>query len=247
MSMQRTAERLLKAASDVFEGRRQSEDEPDTAGEMQTRRRLMLAGREVFGRKGPSVTVREICYAAKANIAAVNYHFGSKEGLLAEVLAELLDELLVMYPMHGGVQGDAPAKERLHGFVFAFLCRILLPFGREDERMLGLMLSEAFVRPIRSFEAYAQKHRDAVREFLSPLLLELARKGEVTAQGPDDRRIQMIVRSIVAQILFYNTNRAALMAQREGKPFKPDEILDVALHITSFSLGGINHISEQLK
>lgn len=247
MSMQRAAECLLKAARDVFEGRRRSEDRTDRACDIQTRQRLLRAGREVFGRKGSAVTVREICCAANANVAAVNYHFGSKEGLLAEVLAELLDELLVMYPMHGGVQDDAPAGERLHGFVFAFLCRILLSLGREDDCMLGLMLSEAFVRPVPSFESYALRHRNDVRDFLSPLVLELARKGGMVAHGPDDRRIQMIVRSIVAQILFYNTNRTALMAQREGQPFTPDEILNVALHVTRFSLGGINNISEQMK
>jgi hypothetical protein len=48
----------------------------------------------------------------------------------------------------------------------------------------------------------------------------------------------------VAQILFYNTNRDAIMAQRDGAPFTPEEIAGVARHITRFSLGGIRHRSE---
>jgi hypothetical protein len=54
----------------------------------------------------------------------------------------------------------------------------------------------------------------------------------------------MMVRSIVAQILFYNTNRDAILALRDGAPFSPEEIVGVARHITRFSLGGIRHCME---
>jgi len=53
----------------------------------QTRMRLLEAAREVFSQYGfQGATVREICRRAEANGAAVNYHFGSKDGLLAEAL-----------------------------------------------------------------------------------------------------------------------------------------------------------------
>src|SRR3989338_7688116 len=60
--------------------------EAGTATE-QTRARLLDAAREVFSQHGlQGATVREICRRAEANVAAVNYHFGSKDGLLAEAL-----------------------------------------------------------------------------------------------------------------------------------------------------------------
>jgi AcrR family transcriptional regulator len=53
----------------------------------QTRQRLLDAAREVFSQHSfQGATVREICRLADANVAAVNYHFGSKDGLLAEAL-----------------------------------------------------------------------------------------------------------------------------------------------------------------
>ncbi|MBE0700842.1 MAG: TetR/AcrR family transcriptional regulator [Acholeplasmataceae bacterium] len=39
------------------------------------------------------VTIKDISEACYVNIAAVNYHFGSKEKLLLEVITEVLDEL----------------------------------------------------------------------------------------------------------------------------------------------------------
>lgn len=43
---------------------------------------LVEAGLEIFGRKGfDAASTREIAALAKANIAAITYHFGGKEGL----------------------------------------------------------------------------------------------------------------------------------------------------------------------
>ena len=50
-----------------------------------TRARLLKAAEQLFAERGfRKVTVREICHAAKANVAAVNYHFGDKLGLYRE-------------------------------------------------------------------------------------------------------------------------------------------------------------------
>ena len=55
----------------------------------ETRERLRRAGLRLFGERGfRKVTVREICRAASANVAAVNYHFGDKLGLYREVLQQ---------------------------------------------------------------------------------------------------------------------------------------------------------------
>lgn len=52
-----------------------------------TRERIIEAAEVLFARNGYAATsLREITYTAKVNIAAVNYHFGSKENLLVEIL-----------------------------------------------------------------------------------------------------------------------------------------------------------------
>ena len=47
---------------------------------LETRGRLLDAAGAIFADKGfRDATTAEICRRAKANIAAVNYHFGSKD------------------------------------------------------------------------------------------------------------------------------------------------------------------------
>ncbi|MFV0347358.1 MAG: CerR family C-terminal domain-containing protein [Halodesulfovibrio sp.] len=215
------------------------------ADDAATRRRLLQVARGVFAEKGAEATVRDICHAAGANVSAVNYHFGSKDGLLAAVLCSVLDDSLALYPMDGGVPEDASAEDRLFGFLFAFLCRILLASGRTEEKRLGEMLSDAFMRPMAPFEPHAQAHRDAVVAFLSPLLRELV---EASAPGarPGEDFIILLARSVVAQVLMYNTNRLRILAERGGQPFSAEELAIVAQHITLFSLGGVNNVSEYL-
>lgn len=56
-----------------------------------TKRRILDAAEELFAQHGPSDTsMRAITAAAGVNLAAVNYHFGSKENLIEAVLSRRL-------------------------------------------------------------------------------------------------------------------------------------------------------------
>ena len=59
-----------------------------------TKQRLLDAAEHLFARDGYHATsLRGITTAADANLAAVNYHFGSKEALLDAVIVRRLDPL----------------------------------------------------------------------------------------------------------------------------------------------------------
>ena len=54
--------------------------------EVSPRERIMAAAEQLFARHGmASVSIRAITGAARVNLASLNYHFGSKEQLLAEI------------------------------------------------------------------------------------------------------------------------------------------------------------------
>ena len=58
-----------------------------TNRDTETRARLLKAAERLFADRGfKKVTVRDICRAARANVAAVNYHFNGKKGLYDEVV-----------------------------------------------------------------------------------------------------------------------------------------------------------------
>ncbi len=62
----------------------------DTAG------RIVSEATRLFAEKGyDGVSIREISEAASVNIAAINYHFDSKENLFKQIIEQFISELLV--------------------------------------------------------------------------------------------------------------------------------------------------------
>src|SRR6267143_7011623 len=60
----------------------------------QARLRLLEAALVIFGEKGPkAATVREIAKAARQNVAAIAYYFGSKERLYHAVIEGIVREI----------------------------------------------------------------------------------------------------------------------------------------------------------
>jgi AcrR family transcriptional regulator len=61
-------------------------------GSIEIKRKIIETTKELL-KKNASVTIKDIADACYVNIAAVNYHFGSKEHLLIIVIEEVLKEL----------------------------------------------------------------------------------------------------------------------------------------------------------
>ena len=82
-----------------------------------TREKLIEAAGEVFAEQGyAAATVRDICTLAGANVAAINYHFGDKRGLYAEVLKRMTRTALIEKG-HVALERNASPEEILRGFI----------------------------------------------------------------------------------------------------------------------------------
>ncbi len=94
--------------------------EDEAGGE--TKQRILAAALNVFAEQGyNAATLREITSAAGVNIAAVNYHFGSKQALmravfgrLARPVNELRLKLLDEYEEQAGGKPRRPGMRRNH-------------------------------------------------------------------------------------------------------------------------------------
>lgn len=126
-----------------------------------TKDRLRAAAEVLFAAKGfRGISVREITNRAGANLAAVNYHFGSKAGLLIQILEQHIGEL---------------NKERI-----AVLDRLEAEAERTGEPLKLEEVLEAFLAPaVRRFleeggpdypSLLARLHQDPTPELIEALV-----------------------------------------------------------------------------
>ena len=139
-----------------------------------TKARLLEAGRLVFAEHGmEKARIRDICSLAGANVAAVNYHFGSKERLYMMVLSATLRRSMEKHPLDQGITPDSTPKERLR----AFIRGILRHFMDEDEisaRLGRYVLQEAF-NPSKHFKEIIEEHFRPSNLLLRDIVLEMLR------------------------------------------------------------------------
>src|ERR1700741_2365822 len=86
--------------------------------DLETRSRLLQAGARLFAERGfARVTVRDICTKADANVAAVNYHFGGKDGLYQAVMRKAIDTMQATTEAARAARRDAPPRGTVRGDV----------------------------------------------------------------------------------------------------------------------------------
>ena len=85
------------------------------------KRKLLDAAEKLVVEKGfDLVSVRDVTGAVKANVAAVNYHFGTREGMLDMVVARVLGPLCeARLKALGAREKDAGVDEIMNAFVSA--------------------------------------------------------------------------------------------------------------------------------
>lgn len=93
-----------------------------------TSNRILDATERLFACRGlATVTLRDITAAADVNLAAVNYHFGSREGLIEAVLRRRLEPLnrARLDNLHHLEKGAAGKPLSLEDIIYAFISPLL--------------------------------------------------------------------------------------------------------------------------
>jgi AcrR family transcriptional regulator len=200
----------------------------------ETRERLLRTAARLFADRGfKKVTVRDISRAARANVAAVNYHFGDKLGLYREVL-ELAAEAL-RSTTEAARQGAAgcPADEQLRRFVQVHLRR-MLGVGRDD--WIHRLINREIADPTPALDMLVDHGLRPRWEYLSRIVAALLDCSE------DDPRVMRCVVSVQTQAVAYLPNAIGARIGLKAK-LTPQEIDEVARHIAEFSIAGIRALA----
>ncbi|MGH8216440.1 MAG: TetR/AcrR family transcriptional regulator [Rhodanobacteraceae bacterium] len=122
-----------------------------------TRQRILGAAEELFAERGfAGASLRQVTAAANVNLAAVNYHFGSKDNLIEEVFRRRLDELS-RRRLERLVAVEAAGTPTLEAILDAFITPALeLSLDRRGGSVFMRVLARAFA-----------EHNTHLRRFLS--------------------------------------------------------------------------------
>jgi AcrR family transcriptional regulator len=122
-----------------------------------TKDRILGAAEELFAQHGfAGTSLRQVTSRADVNIAAVNYHFGSKENLVNEVFRRRMDEMSAQR-----LAQLKSATQQHPGELEPVLAAFVEPALALSKDQHG---GAAFIRVIA--RAYAEKN-DSLRKFLS--------------------------------------------------------------------------------
>lgn len=159
---------------------------PKHAGGEETRTQLINAATEVFLEDGfRAARVADIAKRANLRLSAINYHFGSKEGLYLAVLRHHAELAIHQIPL--AIQNpDSPLKERLGFAIHALLERMLSP---DSASRIGPLMLRELVNPTAALETLferfslpqAQIVMDLAREVVGPAVPdEMLKRGGIS-------------------------------------------------------------------
>jgi len=207
------------------------------SADRETRQRLLHAAERLFAERGfKHVTVREICRAARANVAAVNYHFGDKLGLYRQIVQSAVERMQATTEAARDAGTGRPAEEQLRQYILTVNRRLLAA----SDGTLQRVITREMYDPTPALDELIEQGLRPRLDHLSALI------ARVLGCDPDDPRVLRCAASIQAQTIAYLPNA---VADRMGRPVKLTgaRIDEIAAHIAEFSLAGLDAIRRHVK
>lgn len=197
---------------------------------------LLEAATRVFAEKGfRDTTIADICEKSNSNTASVNYYFGSKDKLYAEVWKKAFQEAIKNYPPDMHLSPEATPQAKLKAFVNSFLHRML---DSGELGYAGQILLIELANPTEILEHIKKDAIDPLRKRLVSIIREML--GEQT----DERNVEFCVMSVIHQCMGFGFRRGKLPPLLRDLP--KNRLIDALTdHITSFTLAGIEAVKKQ--
>jgi AcrR family transcriptional regulator len=198
-----------------------------------TRAKLLNAAGALFADKGfESVTVRQICAQANANVAAVNYHFGDKRGLYNEVVLSIVK--FAQDASAGPYRGKAEAQ--LREFVSRYLRGML---GEGRPAWVTRLMQREMMNPTPALKHIVESVVVPTEKRLREIIAAILRK------DPGDECVRLCAHSVIGQCLHYKHACPVfvhLWPDLWADPKRVDILVD---HIATFSLAAFTRMSKK--
>jgi AcrR family transcriptional regulator len=193
------------------------------------RTRLLETAGEIFAEKGfRAATVREICSAAGANIASVNYYFGDKLALYIEAVKHAHSCRFNDPPPTWSL--ETPPEQKLVDFVRGMLTHLL------DKSFppwnVKLILRE-MVEPSEACRELTEQKIRPMATILFGILTELV------PPGTPQVKTQMTAFSVIGQCLFYRVQEPVARQLVGPETFDAFTVEQLTDHIVGFTLAAL--------
>jgi len=212
-----------------------------TRGDRDTRERLLHAASELFASTGfHGAKVRDIAGSAGANLAAANYHFGSKAELYLEVLRTHFAEIRARVAAGAMVPDRATlarmSRAELEGILRKRLVTMLDILVGPPPAIYGRLVQREMCDP-----SEALPH--IVEEFIRPHMMEMRLVFEALYPSLPASEIDRCSFSMVGQVMFYHVMRPAVLRFLGRDEYPRGFARQLAEHIFDFSLGGMDRLA----
>jgi TetR/AcrR family transcriptional regulator, regulator of cefoperazone and chloramphenicol sensitivity len=189
-----------------------------------TRQRLIDAALAVFGEFGfDGASTRMLADQAGANLAAIPYHFGSKEGLYraaAQYIVErITDQTTEMLEEIEHALLNALPRTRALGFLHKYtdtMAAIML--GSKEADSWAAFIMKEQLQPGAAFEILYNGMMRRIHEVGAGLVAVLLKQPQI------DNRIRLRAIAIFGQILIFRTSRHSVLRQLGWKEFSHDRL-----------------------
>lgn len=202
----------------------------------QTRQQLLEVAGQVFAEQGHArATSKEICERAGANIAAVNYHFGGKDGLYAAVLEEAHARLVSIDIVTQATQSDAEPGEKMR----VLLLRVISQIARRDQDWALRVLSRELMAPTPLMDRMIANQ---VRPKLKLVAAMIAGVLDVPADHPAVSRCMVNIVGPCGFLLITSPDW-----QKQVFPSLAADPQTLVEHMVTFALGGLKAVAANVK
>lgn len=206
-----------------------------------TRERLVAAAAELFAEHGFHGTkARDIAKQGGVNLAASNYHYGSKRDLYFEVLRSQFADIRAELERRGANLPAATklSRPRLEALLRARSQAMLDMLLGPPPSLHGALMQREMCEPSEALPLI-------VDEFVGPSMQEMHSILAELAPDLSEDELQLCVFSVMGQVLFYRFAMPALL-QVLGLDSYPKQFASkVAQHVAEFSLGGMQRVSRR--